>query len=602
MKKLLLSAITLFLFFAGCKKKEDLIINQNSSIIEGKIILPSPSPFELKNLVVQSFIDEYKVFDNNFKIKTNKNETNILFVKDISNKIILMGYIYPGQTNFDISPKSTALAIIMNSPLILSLTKEAKLDLINEMVKDEKFAILVSKIEEIISNGLSPLDATKTQIYIDFATYFDTQFNRRISKDKEIPIGFVRIFDQIRMQNFSRAYYTTVGVYKDCEIFDTIFIPNIIFLPKGVGVAIKTATGEELPISVYQPWVIDTLDELGQFNYKLRTGVKSVLEDDSPENIIARKKNLTNFTFQIINAIIPYSISDIHDDCKKDVFDNINLLADNLSLIELENYSPDSIIDVYNFIVLFFNKEIAEKKTCLTKYSTFIDYYNSINEFITWHRGLLNNVTETYIYTSLGTNQLQRDTSSIDYCYTVIDVATRSISENCIQCKDYDGNFIQIDNNVIRSTLDLNDGDSYYNEIITDEGYELCNGQNSYGVGIINYYSTIDGEENNRDYAISMFFGSKPLAGKVFTTVSDSIMFQTGTCWSLQPNQCYLELSIDEDLPNVNTDVVVSADNKGTVIIYESNGKLKFTLKDILGRDPDGTETHMLQGRVVIPK
>jgi hypothetical protein len=142
----------IFLLFGSCSlfedKKDD---NPNDKLFGGKEIrakikLPEGlTAFDPETLKVVSNIGSSPVNKGQFVLGTN-GEFTAYFASYSNSEVAMMGYSYPGSTDLDISPRSTALAMVMMTPAVMSISAEGKKALIAKVQNDTAFVLLESEI------------------------------------------------------------------------------------------------------------------------------------------------------------------------------------------------------------------------------------------------------------------------------------------------------------------------------------------------------------------------------------------------------------------------------------------------------------------------
>ena len=91
-------------------------------MVNGKVLLPSGSSLDANSLSILSQEQERAVVNNEYSIETHVNLFSTQFVSTSNGDVVMLGYTYPGATNYDISATSSALALVMNLPPIWPLT------------------------------------------------------------------------------------------------------------------------------------------------------------------------------------------------------------------------------------------------------------------------------------------------------------------------------------------------------------------------------------------------------------------------------------------------------------------------------------------------
>jgi len=136
-------SLAFLIVFLGCSKDSDENSDPNQNLtdetISGVIVLPENSSIDSSILKVQSISATSSVIDSGYELVVVENVVNTLFAVDLLDQVILMGYTYPGQTDFTIDSGSTILAMLMNLPISQSLSTQGKVNLVNEIKNDPNF-------------------------------------------------------------------------------------------------------------------------------------------------------------------------------------------------------------------------------------------------------------------------------------------------------------------------------------------------------------------------------------------------------------------------------------------------------------------------------
>ncbi|WP_343850107.1 hypothetical protein [Algoriphagus jejuensis] len=121
-------------FFQSCNSKEgddQNPQNLNDKYFEGKdirgrILLPEGmSSEDLEVMNVMSNTDASPYSEGEFGLDLDGTYT-AFFARYSNSEVALMGYFYPGAADFNITPRSTALAMVMMTPAVVSLSDEGK--------------------------------------------------------------------------------------------------------------------------------------------------------------------------------------------------------------------------------------------------------------------------------------------------------------------------------------------------------------------------------------------------------------------------------------------------------------------------------------------
>lgn len=333
--------VSIFLY-VGCRKYDENLMpkgnNGNEEApavlgnINGKVILPVNSTVNVNSLDVVSPIDSSIIAGSTFNLKAYTSEFSTLLVSNGSGDIILMGYDYPEKADRNITVSSTALAFVMNTPIVLSLSKEGKLALIQRIKADANFQNLENEIEAQVLANKNLFDSTNTTLFQSIETLLSSASNK-----KSRSINDAVLFQQLEPKdNFkfyndgSRVISTVVGVYKNGQRINDheIVVDGINFMPTSIQdiTSLNFAAASAPPDPIYY-----TLTGNGDYAFKARTG-----RPDSYENSVDFKNafllNIQNLSVGLLEPFLPNLK-------KNNVHCFVKLSQDVYDLYQLNNYN-----------------------------------------------------------------------------------------------------------------------------------------------------------------------------------------------------------------------------------------------------------------------
>ena len=211
----------IFLLLSACHPVEEPLVPKQEDTrpitrISGKVVLPVGTTISLGNLTVLSSFDTSAVTSAKYSLDV-VGKFSTLFATDDAGDIILMGYNYPGQEEYDITPRSTAITLLMTSPTMQSLTEEGRVNAVRRLTKDAHFQLLVSEIEGTLLAGKSITDATNTRMLSMIAEMFRivSVEQGRTGVDRPKPIVVSRSGKIVSLRNNRVAHDYVAGLYKD---------------------------------------------------------------------------------------------------------------------------------------------------------------------------------------------------------------------------------------------------------------------------------------------------------------------------------------------------------------------------------------------------
>ncbi|WP_445738042.1 hypothetical protein [Mariniflexile sp.] len=383
--------------------------------INGKVILPKGTSIDLSELSVQSFIDNSSIISDTYSIQIPKDQPNFTFVTDNNDKVILMGYNYPNQINYDLSAESTVIALAMGLPITTNLTTEGKIDFVNKMKSNANFSTAVEKMELLISQGNSPLDTEQTEFLNSFLMLFEStatskRADSKLDYDRD-PVKILKAGNLISFQNVGTTYETTIGIYKDGQRIDYFELGRIKFLVSSISEAIRIANN--LATNSLEGIKVIEKDyefkEDGDYEIKIRTGLNQI--DFSSENQQAVINNLGNWTMDILFTVLPLEGK---PECiltlSKEIKKYVELAKNGLPLNTLADVMSASYNIAYSFINL---GDLTAK--CYASSPENWEYFVSAKKFLKYFDWL--GKGGAYGNLSISIGQWLIDKPSMDLCY-----------------------------------------------------------------------------------------------------------------------------------------------------------------------------------------
>jgi hypothetical protein len=311
MRTTLLYLLFVLLFTnTSCKKeKEDpkpepeIIVPQGTQV-GGKILLPQGTKLDTAGHVVLSAFKSVIPISSTYVIDTlRKFSTTLLLNK--AGDLILMKYNYPGQKNGDISAESTALALIMNTPVVGSLTDKAKVELIPKIIANPIFLDLANEISARLKAGIYILSNDNPKISDALASLFKELVNKRVLAVSGIedPISINTVNTELSLKTNDVSCSYAAGIYKDGKLTNSYMIKGRRRFANGLEDIWDAIYGEGYGSP--EP-VIHTMKGNGTYQIKLRSGRPgSNYGDAKKEHSDARLENVVIYAVEKIFNNLP---------------------------------------------------------------------------------------------------------------------------------------------------------------------------------------------------------------------------------------------------------------------------------------------------------
>lgn len=404
----LLPLITLIVI--GCSPDEGStsLVTNTDSLISGTIILPNNDMEELNKMEILSSVERADIKDNNFLINTSGKFT-LLLLNNSGGDPIMLGYNYPGAKTNDITAESTILGLIMMTPAALNLSDNGKIELINEVVKNENYKILLDLVNEKIILRENLFDSNNQQFIDALKSLFNSiAVNSRTNRTyEELPIYMAKSGKNFVFNNGGNAFSTVVGLYKENQLIKKFTIDGVKVVPTSL-YQIYSGTGgaNEYPKEIHYK-----VDGVGSYNFKLRTG-KPGYNDGSLEHKEAFYANIEIFLSNFIFTVLP----SLESDCLQNIIMNvINYFRD------LSEISANSDMETSE-ILFFVSKTTVENLSnlsvsCATGKinKNFFRSFAKMFNFFEIAFGTISNGANTTIHAT----QWKLNKPIVDLCYDV---------------------------------------------------------------------------------------------------------------------------------------------------------------------------------------
>ena len=426
--------VILFLFMAlvACNKEEavpekpitkapvaenpDLENTPSENSITGVVKLPEGSNLDSSMLTILSPVDAVEVSNDSYTMNTVADKFLTQLVTDSNDEVVLMGYSFPGQTDFEINAKSTALAMLMNLPTSLLMAQEGKQELITTILNHPEFIALADQIDALLVQGQRPLDTTEQELAEAVGNFYNGIFNTQTNKtgksdDESYPVEIRRTNNEIIFTNPGKSYDTKIGIYKDGQAVHQITMDRINFVPTGIGDvigAIASAITGEIPTGLQPVEKSYTLEGDGEFTIKVRNGFwTNGLDSD---NVAAWISNMTGWSIDLLVEIIPLG------DCVQPLISDFKEFMQT-ALTFQEAPAPGELLGlIYNLISEFLNDSVIVVGCLInpTENKAYLKALGKLTNF-TGLVGVFGNAGNTMV----GMYQWFTDDGALDKCYQV---------------------------------------------------------------------------------------------------------------------------------------------------------------------------------------
>jgi len=237
-------------------------------MVSGKVLVPSGSSIDANSLSILSQEQESAVVNNEYSIETHVNLFSTQFVSTSSGDVVMLGYTYPGTTNYDISATSSALALVMNLPPIWPLTIEGKKKTVTEVLNHNSFMPLVEEVETSIRAGKDILDTNNIALAQKVAAVLKGVSGLRVAATQ--PVTILRSGRTFSFVNPGKGHRTVIGIYKEGQRVKKLVIDGVRFIPTSLTDIVAGVLGTQATVEETYSLIGD-----GSFNIRIRTGLSS---------------------------------------------------------------------------------------------------------------------------------------------------------------------------------------------------------------------------------------------------------------------------------------------------------------------------------------
>jgi hypothetical protein len=311
----LLSILFLFVLISCQKDFADITLSDLLTIptpepgqVAGRIVLPQGSKLDTTGMEVLTAIGSTRPSKaGTFAIDTTS-QTSTTLLMNQAGEVLLMGYNYPGQPQSNLSAESTALALLMNTPIAHTLTLPARQEMIRKITTLPAFGKLVQQITLALQAGRPVTDTTNTALITALAEVFKQATNLRLGATQElaqshsysVPITIKTVNAELLLQNNKVAHTYVAGIYRDEKNIAYHTINGAPRFAASLSDAAMAVYGDGYGIP--EP-VLYSMSVKGEYRIKIRSG-KPGADDDSAESKRARRENVY---FYLANLVLTHA-------------------------------------------------------------------------------------------------------------------------------------------------------------------------------------------------------------------------------------------------------------------------------------------------------
>ncbi|MFC5624078.1 FISUMP domain-containing protein [Algoriphagus winogradskyi] len=237
------------------------------------------------------------------------------FARYSNSEVALMGYFYPGAADFNITPRTTALAMVMMTPAVISLSDDGKKSFMAKALADPAFGLLESEILKNLELKKPLFDETNTGIAAALVQLFSSASARMEAEEKELPVNTFKAGNNFTFNNKGSAVTTVIGIYKGSDRVGKVVVEGLKIVPASIQELIS-GKGEIVSESGDQQFLVEGE---GNFTFKYRTGRPG--SSSGAEHDEAFYENLGQFSYNLLQTLIP--VLDPKESCKKTVIFNL---------------------------------------------------------------------------------------------------------------------------------------------------------------------------------------------------------------------------------------------------------------------------------------
>ncbi len=302
MKKSLVIILLLSIIIVGCKKtdepkNDDTIISNQNIRVSGIIKFPTGMNQNAGGYSVNSFISDQTLTSNSYSVEVVKNDYNIQYLTDQTDKDIMLGFTYPNQTDFTIDASSTILALTMKLPSVNSLSNTGKQNFITKLKSSNKFSSALIAVENHIRAGKDIFD-NDLEMQSKISELFD-QASLRSGFGFNGQAYITKAGKTITIGNPGVSFAQVVGIYNNNQRISKLNLDRYQFFATSISDIFTTFGTTPNPIE--QSY---TVQQDGIYNIRVRNGGFNPFLNDV-ESKEAYDLNLINIVLDYMDIFLP---------------------------------------------------------------------------------------------------------------------------------------------------------------------------------------------------------------------------------------------------------------------------------------------------------
>ncbi|MEJ8817338.1 hypothetical protein [Lacibacter sp. H407] len=357
MRKYSMLFLFALIFCTSCKKNERSQTDTPNTInkMTGRIVWPANLNLDTTGVKVSTFHSAASIKENGFIVDTI-NKFSTVFVTDSKGDVKMMRYNYPGQKDNDISINSTALALIMNAPIVTSLSDEGQLAMINKIQLDSNFPSLVDEIKNAITLNKSIIDTTNTSLILATSKLFESASRYRLNTYRPVPLNIKTANPgtfSFANNNVSHKY--VIGIYKNNGRIEKLVVNGTQSFAASFKDVIDGVFGNGY--SSPDSKIFSTAED-GTLEFRIRSGAPGT-DDNSTEYKEAFKENIVEYIFTLVKSKMP-----LDSKCTKNAYDGIKSTIESTQAFSKASTPADFASTALGFCSDLFNTRASLFEDC----------------------------------------------------------------------------------------------------------------------------------------------------------------------------------------------------------------------------------------------
>lgn len=361
--RLLLACALICCFSVSCKKEMEtqqpltepgIVLTSLSGVIE----LPSGSPRDVNKLTIMTSVAKGTIAAGRYQVSTLKDEFTTQIATDASGEPVLMGYSYPGQTDFTINAQSTVLAMLMNCAAVYALSPAGKKNTISKIVTSPAFAAATQEVERLLRTpNIALFDTTNAVLSSRVGALF-TAASRRGTATLGPAVLINQGGREVAFTNAGVPFWNVIGVYKDGQKLQQMVVDGQNFLPNSLVDLFAIVISPPSPVPVNYHLVGD-----GRFDIRVRSGRPS-LNALGTEQVSAMTINIAQGALLVLSGLMPEIKP--NSECGRALLETALNQAFNFRSIANITSTTEALVVVAKIVDGFLGNAVTISKGCYT--------------------------------------------------------------------------------------------------------------------------------------------------------------------------------------------------------------------------------------------